>query len=308
MVEVASAQRLTTRHTLKHSKNSDIGQLWLDTSYKNISVDVHLEKSQNLNQAKKSIKLVFENAALSHVNSLQIQGASVNSLMQNLSSKLISNWAKLLTTLSATLFCFTRKGLQQQLATSSNLHRWGKGTTPLCLLCKQPQTNKHVLNNCAAPVALERYTIRHDAVLQIICNWLKQHIPQSDTLHADLSGGDYKPVGDVFNDLRPDIVIVSGSKIHVLELTICHETNLENSRKYKTTKYNNIRDKRKEAFLCRQVELFTVEVTSLGLMQDLTDFTTSLTIPKLPDSVYKDIVHSVISNSYGIYRNRNNNS
>ena len=39
----------------------------------------------------------------------------------------------------------------------------------------------------------------------------------------------------------PDIVLVDGSKISTLKLTICHETNLAKSRQFKKNKYENIR-------------------------------------------------------------------
>jgi len=45
---------------------------------------------------------------------------------------------------------------------------------------------------------------------------------------------------DLFNDLRPDIAVKSDSKVTVLELTVCHETNLVSSRNYKLDKYKTL--------------------------------------------------------------------
>ena len=42
--------------------------------------------------------------------------------------------------------------------------------------------------------------------------------------------------------LRPDIALVDGSKIVILELTVCHESNLEKSKLFKFEKYTKIRE------------------------------------------------------------------
>jgi len=61
-------------------------------------------------------------------------------------------------------------------------------------------------------------------------------------LHADLLGSDYKLLDVLFQDLRPDIAIVHNNTIHLLELTVCHETNMIKSRDYKLNKYASIHD------------------------------------------------------------------
>jgi len=55
-------------------------------------------------------------------------------------------------------------------------------------------------------------------------------------LHMDLNTADYRPITDVFHSLRPDIVIVNQNIIVTLELTVCHESNLINSKQIKTNK------------------------------------------------------------------------
>lgn len=306
LVEIASSQRLTTRHALKHSSNLDIQQLWHETSTKNINIDVHLGgETMDLKTSKKSLKLKFETAALDHVKTLSVQGVLVNCIIENLSPSQISKWVKEVELLSATLFCFIRKALQQQLATAANLHRWGKITDGLCALCRHPQTNKHVLNNCSAPAALERYKIRHDAILRILCNWLLKNIPSTAILHADILADNLKPIDDIFNRLRPDIVVRCTNKVQILELTICHETNLINSKQYKLDKYKNLKDDLKINFTNLKLEVFTIELSSLGLMGNVSDCIRALTDVQLPHHVYREMVGSVIGNSYNIYRNRN---
>jgi hypothetical protein len=256
LVEVASMQRLSTRYTMKNSSNSDIKRLWLETSSKNIITDEHLLKNQNLNILKRGLTIEFENSSLKHVETLTIQGTLITEINKALPTSQITKWSNAIKLLTTTLFQFSRKALQQQLPTSANLLRWGKATTAMCSLCQKPQTNKHVLNNCSSQAALERYKIRHDAALLIICNWLKQFIVPPATLHADIHSGELRPVEDVFDRLRPDIVVVSPCKIQVLELTICHESNFDHSKDFKTSKYANLKDERKRGYGDSRIELF----------------------------------------------------
>jgi hypothetical protein len=236
---------------------------------------------------------------------LEVQGHLVNIVTDILPASQITKWSKSIELLSATLFCFCRKALQQQLPTSSNLHRWGKSGDPLCSLCQKPQTNKHVLNNCASPVVLERYKIRHDAVLLILCGWLKQTISAIASLHADIKSEDCRQVEDIFQRLRPDIVVVYPGKLIILELTICHESNFDQSKKYKINKYCNLKGDLKAEYSDFKLEVFTIEISSLGLMPDINGFIKQISTSMLPLHVYNNIVKSVVSNSYNIYRNRN---
>jgi len=112
----------------------------------------------------------------------------------------------------------------------------------LSLFCSKKQTNKHVLSNCASPVALERYRWRHDHVQSILTAWIATVLNPGRVLHVDLNTADYKPTTDVFHSLRPDIVIVNQNIIVTLELTICHESNLKDSKLYKTNKYLSLFD------------------------------------------------------------------
>src|SRR5260221_4456184 len=115
-------------------------------------------------------------------------------------------------------------------------------TSNQCPLCNQIQTNKHVLTNCSSPYVLQRYKRRHDAALYILCNWLRTALISETVLHADKAG--FESLNSIFVNVRPDIAVVSKKVIYLLELTICHQTNLEKSRHYKKDKdtYSNIKD------------------------------------------------------------------
>ena len=96
--------------------------------------------------------------------------------------------------------------------------------------------------------------------------------------------------------------------IDVLELTICHETNLTQSRTYKESKYTDLRNNLKPAFSNHLINVYTVEITCLGLISDSQQFYTNNLNISLSDQIRHDIIHSTISNSFLIYCNRNKNS
>jgi hypothetical protein len=295
--------RLTVRAGLKNSASHDVRQLWTETSVRNISIDSALISSASLPTAKKVIKLQTLNAAVQHIRTLQLQGASITSVIENIKSSTISTWSKCVQSLPAPLFNFTRKGLQQQLATLSNLCRWGKAHEPTCPLCKQVQTNKHVLSNCTAPCALQRYKLRHDAILFILCNWLKTVMIPDAQLYADISG--FAPLENLFSSLRPDIAVVLKDAVYLCELTVCHETNLCKSRDYKRHKYAAIRLNLNDVHNHYAVKLYTVELSVLGFLSDCTDFIKSVSTTPLPQSVCMNLMRNVIGNSFNIYLNRN---
>ena len=55
--EYAESLRTTTHHSLKHSDDSDIKQLWHETSAKNILTDSRINNSKPLQAAKSEIRM-----------------------------------------------------------------------------------------------------------------------------------------------------------------------------------------------------------------------------------------------------------
>src|SRR6267154_802506 len=110
-----------------------------------------------------------------------------------------------------------------------NLKLWNCSPTNLCLKCGVDQTNKHVLSNCNSPDALARYTDRHNRILELIARWIVPLLKSNQSLYCDLRVSGARSICDLFNSLRPDLAIVSPTKIVVGELTVCHETNLQQS-------------------------------------------------------------------------------
>ena len=257
-----------------------------------------------LSKAKKQLKLEFRNDALGHINTLTLQGSSISSIIDNLSSASIKMWSTCINTLTTTLFNFTRKALQLQLPTLSNLIRWKKATSSNCPLCNQIQSNKHVLNNCSSSSMLENYKARHDAILLILARWLESSLDPSLTLYVDLPDFNQNKTHEIFNSLRPDITVLSSSgRVYIWELTICHESNLLKSKNYKLQKYARLKDDLKPQFSA--CEVHTIEVSSLGLINDNGSFTMKTTHHLLLVDVSNNITKTIIGRSYNIYLIRN---
>ena len=220
-----------------------MNELWAQSTLKNVPLDSFINaNSGNCDQAKKALQNARQVIDWKHINSLQLQGVLIRCVTDSLSKASIRKWSSQLSNVATPVFRFVRKALQQQLPTAANLVRWGKSTNAACALCTGLQTNKHVLSNCKSPVALERYTLRHNHVLHIVAKWLLSLLKINQTLFVDLvSDSRFEPINEVFHTLRPDIGVVNRASqfVNTLELTICHETKMQKWKLYKINKYAN---------------------------------------------------------------------
>ena len=80
---------------------------------------------------------------------------------------------------------------------------------------------------------------------------------------------------DFQSTIRPDLVIFDASKVAVLELTICHESNILKSRSYKINKYSDCKLYLNSEFRNHKIELFTLEVSVLASFQICLTFVAS---------------------------------
>ena len=80
-------------------------------------------------------------------------------------------------------------------------------------------------------------TTRHDCVLEILFKHLQQYLPPGTTVVADLPGYPYTLPTDVPTDLSPDLVVHSPGQLHLLELTLCWESNFSAAKLRKESKY-----------------------------------------------------------------------
>ena len=180
--------------------------------------------------------------------------------------------------------------------------RWGRASSNLCPLCNAVQSNKHVLSNCSNPTVLSRYTERHNKFFLILTTWLKTKADKKTYIFADLNG--FPPTSDLFNSIRPDLVIRKDKKISVIELTVCHETNLTSSKTYKEVKYKNIDNCKSTIIKDCDVSLSTCEVSVLGFVQFDSTSLKDFLIPHLDESLLSNITRCVIQSSFDIYAHR----
>jgi hypothetical protein len=192
--------------------------------------------------------------------------------------------------------------------TASNLHRWKRTDNPLCTLCNKGvrQTNKHVLSNCSSVSALSRYTKRHNDILSILVHWINKQNMQNSNLYSDLDDIENNPVVEVFQpNVRPDLVIIQNHSVYVLELTVCHETNLEKSCKFKTEKYKNLNHFLQPKFKSFPVHFFPFEISVHGFMtNNLKTFLARIKIHDFPLHLRTQLIRTAIFNTFDIYKHR----
>ena len=151
------------------------------------------------------------------------------------------------------------------LAHNANLHLWGKKETDACPLCGERQTLIHVLNNCRVALDLHRYNPRHDSVLNILADTIKEKLPTSIHFSADLDSDYNFPQHITPTDLRLDIVWWDDEKkvLRILEITIPFETTLNDAAERKETRYEELVQSAQQAGYT--IALITIEVGARGV-------------------------------------------
>ena len=307
--EVAETLRLNQRFKQHLPGNAESETIWKLTTGKNTTIDRIILGNDNRKSALRVLKETQTRNNSNHIHTLSIQGQIINAINEAFAKSSVTKWMKEIEKLAPPLYKFVRKALQQQLPTASNLVRWGKSKDPLCPLCQQIQSNKHVMSHCNSTFSLKRYKERHDKILIILVDWILQQCKAERKIFVDLDGGNFNPLSELFQSLRPDIAVLGpNNDIEVLELTICHETNCNKSRQYKQSRYMNLSENLKTEFSNYSVVVHTIEITCLGLVSDCSQFCSNCLETTLPDQIKNQIIRSVISSSFLIYCNRNKNS
>ena len=150
---------------------------------------------------------------------------------------------------------------------------------------------------------LEKYKARHNGILETLANWINSKKSSDQRLLTDLNSFD--PIEAIFDSsLRPDIVLYDNKNILVLELTVCHESNLLKSKQFKLRKYENISKLVKNKYKCIPISVFTIEVSVLGFISDIHPFLLAANLPELPNSVMSSVAWDAINSSFNIHRLR----
>jgi hypothetical protein len=294
---------LSKRNALMKSKNIAVRELWSMTTNAHSKIDDLLYK-YGYHSALKHIKNEQTSASVAHFLGLSSQGLISKTISDLIFPKQIENWKKSIEELPGFAYNFARKAMMNQLPTLKNLKLWGCSNTDLCPRCGLCQSNKHVLSNCGSPEVLSRYLERHNKILRLLVNWIKPKLNGAAQLYCDLAIEGTRHISDLFNGVRPDLAIVNSSRIDVCELTVCHETNLLSSRNYKINKYINIASSRSSLVQQHTVNVYTIEVSTLGFVIAEPQFFKSWGLPTFNNAMLSEITKSAILSSHDIYGKR----
>ena len=232
------------------------------------------------------------------LDNLQVQSILFKSLRAAMTAAELTSWSKHMALVTPSVANFARKALIRCLPTNTNLHLWGRSPSDSCPRCGALETENHVLNNCPVAATQGRYTWRHNAVLKILASHVQSHLQAQDKLFVDIPG--YRNPQELFSSIIPDIIVVRGNMAVVLELTICYERNLVNSKLYKLNKY---KDPASSCKMPLQFEVHTAEVSSLGFtpLADLTSFYKSLNISPPTPAMMRRVGETALRCSYFLF-------
>ena len=235
---------------------------------------------------------------------LKKQNILVKFITENCRPSCIRMWNKVAKSLPKNLFCFVRRALILALSTNKNLKTWNLIPKEFCPLCAgNIHTQHHILNNCRAAADQNRYLWRHNSVLNCIVYYLSSIIASTRRLYAELPG--YESTEGLFtSNKRPDLAFATVSKMYIIELTVCFETNLISSREYKVNRYAQLKESCIEKN--REVELIFIEISSLGFYTEhISVFKRFLKDLNLDSSRILDkCIETCIRCSYYIYNRR----
>mgnify|MGYP001794852232 FL=1 len=307
--DVAKSCQLTVRHLLKTSQSQEIKNLYTLGSHRNIKIDSILENvpSNDISlkqKSKKKMKDEKEGKIWKDFLNLKKENIIIKFLKDHVSSSMTVRWQNISSKLPKNIFSFCRRGLILALPTNSNLKTWNTIPSNTCSLCKEKsETQHHILNNCIVAVNQGRYNWRHDSILNTLFHHLSVLLTNGYRIYIDLPG--YNSSSCLFKSYRPDIVIVKDNTAVVIELTVCFETNLIKSRKYKQDRYKNIKNNIINQNM--SIKLFCFEVSSIGFIsKEVDEFNKWLVRNKIDrDKMFKKCIETAIRASYYIFNRRN---
>ncbi len=123
------------------------------------------------------------------------------------------------------IFNFSIRYINNSLPTGQNLARWNLSPTSDCHSCLPPESLLHIVAGCQS--YLKRFTWRHDSILNFLAKTLM--CVNNSKLFVDLP--EYRSPSIITGDKYcPDMLLVtSDNTLYVAELTVGHESNLQNN-------------------------------------------------------------------------------
>ena len=114
---------------------------------------------------KQIVTTKFQCHWMEKIKSLVVQGKFLALLAEEKSD---ISWRSIVYNMPKKILSFAVRASIDCLPTFNNLHRWGKKLSSKCKLCGNTQTLHHVLNGCTTMLDQNRYTWRHNNILNHI--------------------------------------------------------------------------------------------------------------------------------------------
>jgi hypothetical protein len=243
----------TLRNALRSSPNDSVKHLWkLTSNHTNIQYDAYNSTKEVIKQFRSSQEDKLEN----HLTS---QGSFFSSITKFSLSQVNMIWSTCQSKLPKNIFNFTIRYINNTLPTRKNLVRWGLSSSTECSFCLNPESLLHVVAGCNS--YLNRFSWRHDSVLNFIANFLRPMI--FNNLYVDIPGF-LNPSIVTGDKYRPDLLLTTKDNcLYILELTVGYETNLRNNIKRKQEKYTDVIKEQKKHF--KSVEFINLSISALGV-------------------------------------------
>ena len=250
----------TIRNCLKNSVNDDIRHIHEATSY---GTNVQYDKYKTTREVLKDMRA----ATTDHITTkLTSQGFIIRAIWDAVMPEYKGLWLSTFDKMPRNIFNFCIRYLNNTLAANKNMFTWKKSASAQCSVCSAPQTLGHVIGGCAAHLNEGRYTWRHDSILKNLADYLR--LKENLCVHADLERYSSPSVitGD---DLRPDMVIIKGKLLYILELTVGFETNISKNAERKEQKYADLIENlqgRREQNKYEKVLFVNLSLGALGII------------------------------------------
>lgn len=117
---------------------------------------------------------------------LTSQGFFFSNVIKCSFSSVNSIWSVAQSHLPKNIFNFTIRYINNSPPTRKNLVRWGLSQSPDCSFCLNPESLLHVVAGCQQ--CLDRFTWRHDSILNFIAKSLQPVINVSSSIYPNVTG------------------------------------------------------------------------------------------------------------------------
>ena len=173
--------RLLAERNLQHELSMMRKKFKPAVTVRNVMVEDPSRSRKALSAAaKRKVQEEDDTERLAQLRKLEKQGQMVTSVDGDEAKA----WANTIQSLPSQLMRFTLNAAMDTLPHNANLHLWGKKESDVCPLCGERQTLIHVLNCCRIARELRRYNQRHDGVLGILADMIKEKLPLSTHFSA----------------------------------------------------------------------------------------------------------------------------